>query len=374
MRLSVICGLAGVAFGLAMTPSAGAEDYKAPRNGFGQPDFGGSWTNTTLTPQARPALYGARRAQTPEEVKLLEGANAAKDAASAAPVSTASAANAGAGGASDNVGAYDRAWIDQGAKVMRVNGEPRTSLITTADGQPPPHRGEAAQPLPSGAGSLEAGRQAVKQAADFDQFAAQGNVAIGKMGSFDNPESRGVGERCIIGFGRNAGPPMFPNGWYNNNYLIVQGKDEVGIVVEMNHDLRHVRLVSGTLAASHRTDDVRPWFGDSVGRYEGDTLVVETDHFPQAQAYSGVWKDLKVTERFTRVAKDRVLYRFTVEAPSMWDKPWGGEYEFHPLKGQLYEYACHEGNHALVGILSGARAEERAAAQAKTAPAGGGGK
>jgi hypothetical protein len=366
MRRATIFGVAGLAFGLAMAGTAGAEDYKAPRNGFGQPDFGGSWTNTTLTPQARPALYGARRAQTPEEVKLLEGANAAKDAASAAPVSTASA-----GGASDNVGAYDRAWIDQGAKVMRVNGEPRTSLITTADGQPPPHRGEAAKPLPASAGSLEAGRQAVKQAAEFDQFAAQGNVAIGKMGSFDNPESRGVGERCIIGFGRNAGPPMFPNGWYNNNYLIVQGKDEVGIVVEMNHDVRHIRLVSGPFAGAHRTDDVRPWFGDSVGRYEGDTLVVETDHFPQAQAYSGVWKDLKVTERFTRVGKDRLHYRFTVEAPSVWDKPWGGEYEFSPLKGQLYEYACHEGNHALPGILSGARAEERAAAEAKAPPAGG---
>ncbi len=362
MRRSTICGLAALTCGLAMAVGAQAADgqagdYHAPRNGYGQPDFGGSWTNTTLTPQMRPALYGTRRAQTPEEVRLLEGAVAAKDAASAAPVNTASA-----GGASDNVGAYDRAWIDQGAKVMRVNGEPRTSLLTTADGQPPPHRGEAAKPLPAGAGSVEAGRAAVKQAGEFDQFAAQGNVAIGRMGSFDNPESRGVGERCIIGFGRNAGPPMFPNGWYNNNYLIVQGKDEVGIVVEMNHDVRHIRL-----NASHRTDDVRPWFGDSIGRYEGDTLVVETDHFPQTQAYAGVWKDLKVTERFTRVGKDRVLYRFTVEAPSTWDKPWGGEYEFAPLKGQLYEYACHEGNHALPGILSGARAEERAAAS----PAGG---
>jgi len=358
MKRAMFCGMAGVAGGLALAGAALAADYQAPRNGFGQPDFGGSWTNTTLTPQARPALYGARRAQTPEEVRLLEGANAAKDAASAAPVSTTGDAPTGAGGASDNVGAYDRAWIDQGAKVMRVNGEPRTSLITTADGQPPPHRGEAAKPLPAGAGSVEAGRQAVKQAADFDQFAAQGNVAIGRMGSFDNPESRGVGERCIIGFGRNAGPPMFPNGWYNNNYLIVQGKDEVGIVVEMNHDLRHIHL-----NASHRTDDVRPWFGDSIGRYEGETLVVETDHFPQAQAYFGAWKDLKVTERFTRVGKDRLLYRFTVEAPSVWDKPWGGEYEFQPLKGQLYEYACHEGNHALPGILAGARAEERAAAE-----------
>ena len=354
MKRLLACGLATVLCGLPAAGFAGDAAYKAPRNGFGQPDFGGSWSNATLTPQVRPALYGTRRVQTPEEVRLLEGANAAKDAASAAPV-----AAAGAGGASDNVGAYDRAWIDQGAKVMRVDGEPRTSLITTADGQPPPHRGEAAKPPPPGAGSLEAGRTAVKQAAEFDQFAAQGAVAIGRMGSFDNPESRGVGERCIIGFGRNGGPPMFPNGWYNNNYLIVQGKDEVGIVVEMNHDVRHIAL-----NAKHRTDDVRPWFGDSVGWYDGDTLVVETNHFPQAQAYYGAWKDLTVTERFTRVGRDRLRYRFTVSDPTVWEKPWGGEYEMHPLKGQVFEYACHEGNYALPGILAGARAEERKAAAA----------
>ena len=347
---------------LALALPASAAEYKAPKNGYGQPDLGGTWSNATLTPQARPALYGTRKAQTPEEVRLLEGAVAAKDAASKAKVDTSATA-----AASDNVGAYDRAWIDQGAQVMRVGGEPRTSLITTADGQPPPRIGEAPHTLPAGAGSPEAGREAVKQAAAFDQFAAQGAAAIGRMGSFDNPESRGVGERCIIGFGRNAGPPMFPNGWYNNNYLFVQGRDEVAIVVEMNHDVRHIRL-----NATHRKDDVRPWFGDSVGHYEGDTLVVETDHFPQAQAYYGAWKDLKVTERFTRVGPNRMLYRFSVEAPSVWAKPWGGEYEFHPLNGQVFEYACHEGNYALPGILSGARAEERQAAAAGKAASSGG--
>ena len=159
---------------------------------------------------------------------------------------------------------------------------------------------------------------------------------------------------------------MFPNGWYNNNYIIQQGRDSVAIVVEMVHDARVVRL-----NAPHRTDDVRPWFGDSVGHYEGDTLVVETDHFPEAQAYDGAWRDLKVTERFTRVGPDRILYRFSVEAPSVWDKPWGGEYEFHALKGQVYEYACHEGNYALPGILAGARAAERQAAQAGAAKSAG---
>jgi hypothetical protein len=219
---------------------------------------------------------------------------------------------------------------------------------------------------PPGAGSAEAGLKAVKQAAAFDIFAAQGSPAAARAGSYDNPESRGLGERCLIGFGRNAGPPMFPNGWYNNNYLFVQGRDEVAIVVEMVHDVRHVRL-----NARHRADQVRPWFGDSVGWWEGDTLVVETDHFPEAQAYFGAWKDLKVTERFTRVGKDRLLYRFTVEAPTAWDRPWGGEYEFHPLKGQVFEYACHEGNYALPGILAGARAEERRAAIAPPGKAAG---
>ncbi len=353
MKLPPSAIAATAVLALAATAHAGA--YKAPKNGYGQPDFTGAWSNATLTPQARPALYGTRAVQTPEEVRLLEGAEAAKDAAGAKST----------GGDGANVGAYDRGWIDNGVHVMRVNGQPRTSLITTPDGQPPVHRGQPPHALPANAGSPEAGRQAVKDTTAFDQFAAQGSEQAGRMGNFDNPESRSVGERCIVGFGRNAGPPMFPNGWYNNNYQIQQGKDAVAIVVEMVHDARVIRL-----NAQHRTDDLRPWFGDSVGHYEGDTLVVETDHIPQQQAFDGAWKDLKVTERFTRVGPDRLLYRFTVEAPSVWDKPWGGEYEFHPLKGQVYEYACHEGNYALPGILSGARAAEHQAAAERAKSAG----
>ena len=337
-----------------------AAPYQAPRNGYGQPDLSGDWSNATLTPQARSPLYGTRRAQTPEEVRLLEGANAAKDAAGRAP----STDKGNGAAASDNVGAYDRTWIDNGASVMRVNGEPRTSLITTADGQPPPVKGAPKREPQPGAGSLAAGRQAVAQAAKVDIFEGQGSSAAARFGSYDNPESRALGERCLVSFGRNGGPPMFPNGWYNNNYIFAQSSTAVAIVVEMVHDVRTIQL-----NARHRTDSIRPWFGDSIGWYEGDTLVVETDHIPQAQAYFGAWKNLKVTERFRRVAKDRMLYRFTVEDPTVWDKPWGGEYELHPLKGQVLEYACHEGNYALAGILSGARAEERAAAA--SAKAGG---
>jgi hypothetical protein len=355
MKRSLACGLAAVILGLPALSHAAETPYKAPRNGFGQPDLGGSWSNATLTPQVRPALYGSRKVLTPEEIAILEGADADKTAASKRNIDLNAAA-----GASDNVGAYDRTWIDTGAGVMRVAGEARTSLITTDDGQVPPAKGEPKHTLAPGAGSAEAGRTAAKQAAAFDQFAAQGSAEIGRLGSFNNPEDRPLGERCVLSFGRNGGPPMFPNGWYNNNYLIVQSPTDVAIEVEMVHDLRHVAL-----NARHRADDVRPWFGDSIGWYEGDTLVVETTHIPQAQAYNGAWKNLTVTERFTRVARDRIRYRFTVADPTTWDAPWGGEYELHPLKGQVLEYACHEGNYALPGVLAGARAEERKASVAK---------
>ncbi len=336
--------LGAAALSLAGSASA-AEAWKTPRTAFGQPDISGEWSNATLTPQVRNSLFGLRGKLSPEEVKLWEGAQADKDAKG----------QAGQNAAADNVGAYDRAWIDNGVGVMRVNGEPRTSLITTPDGQPPVAKGQSPRVLPADAGSAEAGRRAIKAQADFDQFEAQGRAELGMIGNFDGPEARSVGERCIVGFGRNAGPPMFPNGWYNNNYIINQTPTSVAIVVEMVHDARLIRLNS-----KHRADNIRPWFGDSIGWWEGDTLVVETTHFPKAQAFFGAWQNLKVTERFTRVGKDRLHYRFTAEDPGVWDKPWGGEYEFHPLSGRVYEYACHEGNYALPGILAGARAGERA--------------
>ncbi|HVI32652.1 hypothetical protein [Phenylobacterium sp.] len=323
--------------------------YKAPRTAFGQPDLGGFWSNSTLTPMIRPAKLGDRLVHTEDEVKAMEQAvveeveegNKPTDpnAPAEAPKVTGNVRPefAAAGG---DVGGYNRGWLDPGHSVMRVRGEPRTSLLTTPNGQVPPRR--AGAPAPAGFGG---GR--------------------GGMGSFDNPENRSLGERCIIGFGRNGGPPMFPNGFYNNNYQIVQSPEAVTILVEMNHDARIIPL-----NAKHRTDGVRPYFGDSIGWWEGDTLVVETTHIPQRQAFMGSWENLKVTERFTRVAKDRLHYAFQVEDPTLWEKPWGGEYEMSPLNGVIYEYACHEGNYALEGILGGARHQEKeqAEAAAKAAP------
>ena len=168
----------------------------------------------------------------------------------------------------------------------------------------------------------------------------------------ENPEARGLSERCIQ-FGRVAGPPILP-GPYNNSTRIVQAPDHVIILAEMIHDSRIIRLND----RKHLPSNMRPLYGDSVGWYEGDALVVETTNIPKTQAYYGSWENLKVTERFSRTSENRLAYQFTIEDPTIWDKPWGGEYEFAPLQGEIYEYACHEGNYSLTNILAGSRAED----------------
>ena len=166
-----------------------------------------------------------------------------------------------------------------------------------------------------------------------------------------------------MSFGSSSGPIMQPQ-LYNNTYQFVQSKDHVAIWVEMVHDVRIVRLNS-----KHRTDGVRPWMGDSIGWYDGDTLVVETVGFHPFQNLRGSSANLKMTERFTRVGPNRLLYQFKAEDPTVFAEPWGGEYEFNKATGSVYEYACHEGNYGLENILAGARAEEAEAAT-RTASAG----
>jgi len=324
---------------------------KPPATADGRPDLSGFWSNATLTREVRPRELGDRLVYTPEEVKKLENQVAQEVEEGNKPTDPNSGAEGGKpdpktlrpefAAAGGDVGGYNRGWLDPGASIMRVRGQPRTSFLTTPNGQPPARKASA--PAQPGFGG---GR--------------------GGLGSFDNPESRALGERCIMGFGRNAGPPMLPNGFYNNNYQFMLTKDAFVIEVEMVHDTRVVRL-----NGQHRTDGVRPWMGDSIGHWDGDTLVVETTNIPQAQAYNGSWKNLKVTERFTRVDKDHVLYQYTLDDPTIWEKPWGGEYEFSPLHGVIYEYACHEGNYALPGMLAGARRQEKESA-AKGGAAGGG--
>jgi hypothetical protein len=336
--------LAYAATAPAAAPAKAAAPFKAPRTAFGQPDLSGNWTNATLTPMTRNPKYGTQLIMPSDAVKAEESGMAKEFAEGNKPTDPNAGVQKGVdttvrpefAAAGGDVGGYNIGWLDPGSQVMRVHGEPRTSLLTTPNGQFPARK-------TGGAG---------------------GNQRYGGMGSFDSYETRSLGERCIMGFGRNAGPPMFPNGFYNNNYQIIQTPDQVAIDVEMVHDLRVIRLNS-----THRTDGVRPWMGDSIGHWEGDTLVVETTNIPEKMAFAGSWKDLKVTERFTRVGPNRLYYQFTVDDPTVWEKPWGGEYEFGALKGQIYEYACHEGNYALPGMLGGARRAEQEAAAAQTAPA-----
>ena len=275
---------------------------------------------------------------TPQEVAKVEGEDAKAVAAGNAPTdpkvkTTDLPYNCGRGFSGAGCG-YNSAWIDPGSTVMRVHGQPMTRLITsTPNGRLPPFR-TGFTPPPMFTPAM------IKHRAD-------------------NPETMTPGERCLTSFGFSAGPVMLPL-LYNNNYKIVQTRDTVGIWVEMVHDIRLIRL-----NAAHRTDGVRPWMGDSIGHYEGKTLVIETTNFPKGQYFLGADENLKVTERLTRDGPNHILYEFTVEDPTVWTQPWGGEYEFSPSKGIVYEYACHEGNYALGDMLAGARADEAKEAAAK---------
>lgn len=308
---------------------AWGQAYKAPRNIHGQPDLEGVWTNASITTLERPAAFKSL-VLTEEQAKRLEAQSAARRAAGDQPTDP----NAPPPTAGGNVGGYNTAWTDPGTHVGRIKGELRSSwIVEPADGK-----------LPYSA----EGRKIM-----MDRLAEV-------RGSFEGPESRPLGERCLVGFGSTAGPPML-NVLYNNNYQIVQNKDEVAILVEMNHDVRHVRL-----NGKHLPPDITPWFGDSIGWYEGDTLVVETTNFNPWEALRTntnlsfyISPQAKVTERFTRVAKDQILYEFTVEDPKIFTQVWKAQMPLNATDGPIYEYACHEGNHALEGILAGARQDER---------------
>ncbi len=340
----------------AKAAPAKAGAYKAPRNAFGQPNLEGDWSNASLTPETRPANLADRAVYTPEEVARLEGAvvkevetgNQRVDPNAPPPTKGGDAPPPGTrpefAAAGGNVGGYDRGWLDPGSTVMRVGGQPRTSILTTPNGRPPARKAGAVTPA------------APPAPARVPPPAGQ------RAGANDNPEQRSLSDRCILSFGRNGGPPMLANGFYNNNYHIVQSRDAVIIETEMVHDSRIIRL-----NGKHRTDGIRPYFGDSIGHFEGETLVVETTNIPQIQTYNGSWLNLTVTEKFTRVSPNRILYQYTIHDPTLWDVDWGGEYEFSPLNGRVEEYACHEGNYALEGILAGERAAEAAAARTSAA-------
>jgi hypothetical protein len=284
-----------------------------------RPDFQGIWTNATITPLERPKELAGKEFFTEKEVaeyekRVLEESN--KDRRD--------------GSAEADVGrAYNESWWDRGTKVVPTR---RTSIVVDPpDGRIPPLTSEAQ-------------KAAAVRAATLRRPAA-------------GPEDRGLPERCILW--PTAGPPMLSSA-YNNNYQILQTPGYVVIFIEMIHDVRIIPLDG----RPHLASNIRQWLGDPRGHWEGNTLVVDSTNFTDKNPFRGSDRNLHLTERFTRINADTILYRFTVEDPTAFTRTWSGEAPLTRTPGPIYEYACHEGNYGMANILSGARAEEKAMEEA----------
>jgi hypothetical protein len=291
-----------------------AKNWTGPHTPDGQPDLQGLWTNATITPLERPKELTGKEKFTEQEAaeyekRVLEETN--KDRRDGSPEA--------------DVGrAYNDAWWDRGTKVVLTL---RTSIVVDPpDGKVP-------------ALTAEAQKAASARAAVLQRLPA-------------GPEDRGLPERCILW--PTAGPPMLPSA-YNNNYQILQTPGYVVIFIEMIHDVRIIPLDG----RPHLPGHIRQWMGDPRGHWEGNTLVVDTTNFSGKNPFRGSDGNLHLIERFTRIDPDTILYRFTVDDPTAFTKPWTGEAPMTKTPGPLYEYACHEGNYAMTNILSGARAEEK---------------
>jgi len=324
--------------GRAQTPERAARwdaAWQPPRTMWGQPDLQGNWTNATLTPFQREASRGP--IYTWEEVEQMESW---KGECPPDPGTVACGREAGSGSNEARLRGqeYPEVYWERGSTVAIVDGEPRTSMITF------PSNGRVPPLTPEGE----------RRQAEFREFLSQ-------FGQFDHPELRPMQERCVIygsSFGAGApsqlGPPMIPTGGYNHNYTIVQNADYVLIMTEKIHDYRVIRLGE----PRHLPDHVRPYFGDSWGRWDGNTLVVETTNVSPQQRYRIHSEELRVVERFTRVDDDTILYEFEVHDPGTYTEPWGGQLPMERFDDMVYEYACHEGNYGLEGVMRGARYEE----------------
>ncbi len=248
------------------------------------------------------------------------------------------------------VGGYDRLWLNQGTAYTMVDGQIRTSIIIDPpDGHVPPVNAAAKKRMAGG-----------RQLPTSDQGESTDIRQVSRRGEYDNPEQRPLSERCLLGFGSTAGPPALPDYFYNDLHQIVQTPDSIMILTEMIHDARIVRM-----NAQHLPKTIRRWMGDSVGHWEGDTLVVDTTNFTDKTRFHGATEDMHVIERFTRVDDKTLLYRFTVEDPNTWDKPWTGEMTWPLTTQPILEYACHEGNYALGDVMRGARHQEAEEATSK---------
>ena len=329
-----------------------AQQRTVPRTPDGRPDLQGTYDLGTLTPLERPA--NSPLVYTDEEAKALEQRVAAANAKGYAPIAGDRAAPPSGGDGSPgpygNVGGYNNFWLDPGSHYTVVDGKKRASiLIDPPDGRVPPLKAEARE------------RNAARRVLfTSDQRANEDDPGFEGPDAYNDPEQRPLGERCLVGFSSTSGPPIMPTYFYNNLHQIVQTPDRVMILTEMVHDARIIRI-GGTHVPSH----IRKWLGDSIGRWEGDTLVVDTTNFTDKTRFRGSSEQLHVIERFTRVDANTLRYSFTIDDPSTWDRTWTGEYTWPITSERIYEYACHEGNYAMGNILRGARLKEKTEEAAK---------
>ena len=317
-RTGTLAAVAAAGLLLAATAAAQTEDWTAPRTAWGTPDLQGVWDFRTITPMERPAALAETDVLSDEEAARLEAASEAARAArdSETPF--------------DTVGNYNQFWFDPGTTVIDTR---RTSLVVDPpDGRIPAKTPEAAARYAAGTEAGRGLRRHTPTPGGFVEDLGPGGVQV----------------RCILGF--NSGPPMTPGG-YNQNMQVLQTPDHVVIFNEMIHNARIVPLDGGPHAA------IPQWVGDSRGRWEGDTLVVETTNFLRETAFqSGLTgRSLVLEERFTLVAPDVLSYAVTVDDPTVWTRPWTYELPMQRNDLPLYEYACHEGNYGIYNILAGAR-------------------
>ena len=313
------------------------------------PDLSGTYDLATITPLQRPKGFGDTLYLTTEAAdKMATKVAAVKQAGSqdSDPDRNAPPAGGdGSKGAAGNVGGYNTFWVDNGDAAFKIDGKYRTSIITE------PGNGRIPAMTPDGK-RRAAARSAMYRENTGEAWWLESTGA----GPYDGPETRTLSDRCLLGFGSTGGPPMLPV-LYNNLKRIVQTPDHVMILVEMVHDARIIRL-----NAEHAPASVRKWLGDSIGWWEGDTLVVDTTNFRDRSALRLGTRDLHVIERFTRQPDASLLYQFTVDDANTWTEPWSGEYPWPVTEDRVYEYACHEANYAMEGMLKGARILEAEAA------------
>lgn len=303
-----------------------------------RPDLQGIWTNASLTKLSRPSGVDSLIVS-PEEAAVIAantpiaglegGLDEVDDGVNETPT---------AAGEDFGTRAYNSFWVDPGSNLALVKGEYRSSYVTI------PENGQVPR--------LENPNY------DFERRNFGSRYATG-FGDARGPEAIPNAERCLIGFGNKAGPGMMA-ALYNNTYQFVQTEDYVMILVEMVHDARIIPVFDSAeeARANRRPVVLEQWFGDSVGWYEDDTLVVETvniDPLQLSQSSIPITKQGHIIERFSRYSENEIFYRFTVEDSNIYSQPWTAELSFYATDDGLYEYACHEGNYAMPGILAGAR-------------------